>query len=382
MRASRIAALLALVAGVARADVIPLISFNQLEIPITPFSNMASGYQATNPGFRAVIRTADGDFIAGGEMNMDAVIRGYSDDASQGSAYGRLVLSLDMTEAYPGITSGVMSGTYKGMLSICMAKDPTSSLQSTECKNLSGNIHPERPFQWLNKPIDFKVENGNLRITKYYGETGEGGTSQQLSLAVFHPAYGFAAPGKAFKDYQSPLVLDLDGNGQLDLVNVWADGPGVFFDLAGAGEKLRTGWVKPADGLLFDGRDSKCVATGAQLFGEFTGTTNGKPTFDNGFRALESLFAKAKANQIKVRKGDGLRVWRDLNQDGACTPNETADASQYVREFKLVYRTVKNVKLTEDNEIRLVGSYLGTDGHEHLMGDVWFKQRRNLNASR
>lgn len=382
MRASRIAALLALASGIARADVIPLISYNTLEIPITPFSNMASGYQATNPGFRAIIRSVDGDFIAGGTMNMDAVIRGRSDDASQGSAYGRLILSLDMEESYPGISSGVMSGNYKGKLSICMAKDTTASLQNTECKNLSGNIHPERPFQWIDKPIEFTVANGNVKITKYSGSTGEGGTSQQLSLAVFHPAYGFAAPGKAFKDYQSPLVLDLDGNGQLDLVNVWGADPGVSFDLAGTGEEVRTGWVKPTDGLLFDGRKAACVTNGAQLFGEFTGTTNGKPTFDNGFRALESLFGKAGEAKLQVKAGDGLKVWRDLNQDGVCTPNETAPASQYVKSFSLVYRTVKNVQLTEDNEIRLVGTYAGRDGREHVVGDVWFKQRRNLNASR
>ncbi len=382
MRASRIAALLMLTAGIARAAVIPLISYNTLEIPVTPFSNMASGYQATNPGFRAIIRSVDGDFIAGGQMNMDAVIRGRSDDASQGSAYGKLILTLDMEESYPGISSGVMSGTYKGKLSICMAKDPTASLHNTECKNLSGNIHPERPFQWIDKPIEFKVANGNVQITKYSGDTGEGGSSQQLSLAVFHPAYGFAAPGKAFKDYQSPLVLDLNGNGQLDLVNVWAEGPGVSFDLSGTGEKVRTGWVKPADGLLFDGRISACVTSGAQLFGEFTGTTNGKRTFENGFNALESQFAKAGSNKLVVKATDGLKVWRDLNQDGACTPNETAPASQYVKEFSLVYQTVKNVALTEDNEIRLVSKYTGVDGREHLVGDVWFKQRRNLNATR
>lgn len=382
MNSLRIAAVLALATGLARADVIPLVAFNQLEIPITPFSNMASGYQATNPGFRAVIRSTDGDFIAGGPLTMDAVIRGTTDDASQGSAYGRLVLSVDMEESYPGISSGIMSGNYKGTLSICMAKDPTSSIQNTECQNLSGNIHPERPFQWLNKPIDFTVQNGNIKITKYSGSTGEGGTSQQLSLAVYHPAYGFAAPGKAFKDYQSPLVLDLDGNGGLDLVNVWATAPAVWFDLSGGGEKLRTGWVKPTDGFLYDGRKAACVTSGAQLFGEFTGSKDGKRTFENGFKALEGLFDGKGTGKVAVTEAGGLRVWRDLNQDGVCTANETAPASRFVKEISLNYRTVKNVTLTEDNEVRLLGSYLGADGRNHVMGDVWFKQRRNVTAAR
>lgn len=381
MRALHTVAAFVTASAMAHAGVIPLISYNQLEIPVTPFSNMASGYQATNPGFRAVLRSEDGDFIAGGEMNMDAVIRGRSDDASSGSAYGRLVLSVDVQEAFPSVSSGVMSGTYRGKLSICMAKDDKASIQSTECKSLGGNIHPERPFQWIDKPVEFSVSNGNIKITKYSGSTGEGGTSQQLSLAVFHPAFGFAAPGKAFKDYQSPLVLDLDGNGELDLVNVWADAPIVRFDLSSGGQKFRTGWVRSTDGFLFDGRKNACVTNGSQLLGEFTGSLDGKPTYENGFKALEAIFAHG-SNRLDVKTDDGLRIWRDKNQDGVCTAEETEPAAKAVRSISLVYKTISHPPLVEDNEIRLIGSYVGQDGKERRIGDVWFKQRRNDWAGR
>lgn len=365
----------------ASADVIHPVVYNTLEIPITPFSNMASGYQATNPGFRAILRSESGHLIAGGPLTIDAVIAGRRDDATQGSAYGRLILKLDVVDGYPGVSSGVMSGTYKGTLSICMARNPEAPMADTECLNLKGNIHPERPFQWINKPVDFVVQDGNIEITKYYGNVGEGGTSKQLSLAVFHPAYGFAAPGKAFKDYQSPLVLDLDHNGKIDLVNVWADLPIVRFDLTGEGKKLRTGWVKGQDGFLFLDNGSGCVTDGRQFFGEFTNSLEGDRTFHNGFDALAATLDPNATGKVIAAKHANLKVWQDKNQDGLCQLSEVASASRFVREIPLAYRTIQNPKLTEDNEIRLVGSYVGVDGKKHNLSDVWFKLRRHEQLS-
>ena len=93
----------------------------RLNVPITPFSNMESGYQATNPGFRLILKDSSGQFLAGGPLTMEAVINGYADDASSGTPYGKLVLSMDIAAASPAVNS--MSGSYQGLLSICMAKD-------------------------------------------------------------------------------------------------------------------------------------------------------------------------------------------------------------------------------------------------------------------
>ena len=358
----------AIATSVAQAEVVNLVQYNTMEIPITPFSNMASGYQATNPGFRAILKSSSGEFVAGGDLTIDAVIKGYSDDASKGSAYGRLVLVMDVTDAHPGVGDGTMSGRHTGTLSICMARDVESPVNRTECQSLSGNIHPERPFQWLDKKVDFVVESGGIKITKYYGNTGEGGTSQQLSLAAFHPAYGFAAPGKAFKDYQSPLVLDLDGNGKLDLVNVWDEKTAIRFDLNGSGQKVRTGWVKGQDGLLFWDSGSGCAKNGTEFFGEYTHSKKGELTYANGFEALASV----TGGKISPK----LKVWRDRNQDGICQKAEVVAAKRVMRSISLQYETIANPGLTEDNEIRLTGHFVGLDGKQHLVGDVWFKQRR------
>lgn len=368
----------AVLSGLALADGVPLVEYNSIEVPITPFSNMESGHQATNPGFRLMIRDEGGEFIAGGPLTMDSVIKGRSDDASSGTPYGKLILSVEMQAAYPGIAKGIMSGEYHGVLSICMAQDLNSKIENTQCRSLGGNT--DRPYEYLNKKIDFTVQNGNIRITKYYGGTGDGGTSEQLSLAIFHPAFGFAAPGKAFKDYQSPLVLDLDHNGKLDLVNVWNERTPIRFDLNGTGEKVRTGWVKPTDGLLFLDDGSGCAKNGTQFFGEYTGSKNGKPTQANGFRALAALLDSSGSGKVVAALHPELKVWRNLAQDGICKRSEVSPASKYVKEIYLSYVTHEDVKLQEDNEVRLTGKYLGTDGHTHLIGDVWFKQRRNALA--
>jgi len=365
-------------ANLAKADMVPLIDYAVMEIPITPFSNMASGYQATNPGFRAILKSQGGDFIAGGHMTMDAVIRGETDDASQGSAYGRLILKMNIEEAYPGIANGLMQGKYNGLLSICMAQDTESYMASTQCKSLQGNLHGERPFQWLDKPVEFEVNDGNIRITKYSGNTGEGGTSRQIALSVFHPAYGFAAPGKAFKDYQSPIVLDLNGNGKVDLVNVWADRPQIRFDFEGSGQKLRTGWVKSSDGFLFWDNGTGCVANGKQLFGESTLEAKfDEPKYENGFDAMAKLLDPKATGKVVVKNFPQLKIWQDKNQDGVCQKREVASASRWVKEIPLAYTVDANPKLQEDNEVRMKGSYIDVHGKKQFLADVWFKIRRN-----
>lgn len=359
-------------------------AIGSIEIPVTPFANMENGYQATNPGFRAFIKSKDGRyFVAGGPLTMDAVMRGRSDDASQGSAYGRLILHMDQA-VFPlrGTRAPeATSGTHQGLLSICMAADTTAPVNMTKCRDLGG-AEDGRPFQWLDKEIDYTIDsNGNIAITKFYGDTGEGGTSNQLSLSTFHPAYNFAAPGKAFKDYQSPLVLDLDHNGALDLVNVWNDRTPIHFDLNGRGEKVRTGWVKGTDGLLFVDNGSGCAQTGSQFLGEYTHSKHGERTYPNGFVALQKLYDANGTGRVVMAEHPELKVWRNRAQDGICKASEVVSASSLVKEIRVGYQTVANVKLTEDNEIRLTGTYLGVDGKSHLVGDVWFKQRRHEVAS-
>jgi hypothetical protein len=367
-----------------------------LLIPVTPFSNMASGYQATNPGFRAILKDQGGKLVAAGPVTMDSVINGYSDDASSGSAYGRLVLSVDMAFVSPEAQTGQMDGAHQGTLSICMASDTNAGYDLSSCKNLDGNLHPERPFQWLDKPCSFDVKDKQIKITSYSGNTGEGGTRSQIALAVYHPAFGFAAPGKAFKDYQSPLVLDLDRDAKLDLVDVWDESQAVSFDLAGSGKAVRTGWVGRSDALLaLDLNGDGAINDGRELFGEFSAATAATRQaddlgrrFTDGFQALAQYDLNRDGRiDAKDKIFSALRLWTDANSDGVTQKGELRALREGgVKEISLAYvKTSKNGRpeTVFDNDVRLKSSYVGTDGKRHLAADVWFKQRRyteNLSA--
>jgi hypothetical protein len=351
-----------------------------LQIPVTPFSNMEQGYQATNPGFRIILKTQGGVFITGAPLTMDAVITGTTDDASEGTPYGKLILNVRLPPVSPALAM-LMDGNYEGSLSICMASDPTSALEDTVCKNLTSAIRDAgRPFQWIDKSVGFSVQAGNATITRFDGDTGEGGTTEQIALSTFHPAFGFAAPGKAFKDYQSPLVLDLSAKGKLELTNVWNDRTPIYFDLAGTGKKVRTGWTAADEGFLFVDDGSGCVHDGTQLIGEYTETTGGKKRFENGFIALEKLFDPNHSGRVVVAQHPALKVWRNRAMDGVCKLSEVFPAGQFIKEIDLNYQKVTSVKLTADNEIRVTGSYVAPDQTRHLVADVWFKQRRNPKA--
>jgi Ca2+-binding RTX toxin-like protein len=112
-----------------------------------------------------------------------------------------------------------------------------------------------------------------------------------------------------------PLVLDLNGNGQIDLVPLSSSG--AYFDLNGDGLPERTGWVQPGDGLLaLDRNGNGTIDDISEVFGGETGDGFGDlglydTHFDWNWRidALDVVF-------------DDLRIWRDLNQDGISQAGE------------------------------------------------------------
>ncbi|MDF0585064.1 calcium-binding protein, partial [Bradyrhizobium yuanmingense] len=111
---------------------------------------------------------------------------------------------------------------------------------------------------------------------------------------------------------RDPIVLDLNGDGiQLSALS----GSQVHFDFVGDGFKERTGWVSSADGILaIDLNANGVVDNGLELFGSST---------QDGFAVLE----KADSNGdgvINAQDADfgKLKVWRDLNQNGASDAGE------------------------------------------------------------
>lgn len=123
---------------------------------------------------------------------------------------------------------------------------------------------------------------------------------------------------------QSPIVLDVDGNGyQLtDAVN------GVRFDISGTGNPIQMGWTAPGSTNAFLALPSAdgLVHGGQQLFGNFTP----QPPSDqpNGFAALAVYDDPSKGGNGNgmIDEGDSvfalLRLWIDSNHDGISQPEE------------------------------------------------------------
>lgn len=351
-----------------------------LAFKTTPFSNMEHGYQATNEGFRAILRDANNEIIAAGPMNMDAVMNGESCD-SGGIAYSCLELRPNMLYVSNKVTTGELRGG-AGKLSVCMARDVNAAYENSECQSLPGRAS-DRPFQWLNRGVNYTVSEGKLRVTSYSESMGEGGNA----LSVYHPAYGFAAPGQAFKDYQSPLVLDLNRDGKVSLSSV-NENKNLRFDLMNTGKAVRTGWIGKGDALLaIDVNGNGKIDNGSELFGEYSAGRLPKAgelkSFENGFQAL-SLYDSNKDGRIDSQDAvfAKLVVWNDANGDGTSQAFELKSLAQAsVKSLDLGYETTSNAKAPQvisGNEVRLTSSYTATDGKKHKLVDVWFQQSREV----
>jgi Ca2+-binding RTX toxin-like protein len=165
-----------------------------------------------------------------------------------------------------------------------------------------------------------------------------------------------------------PLVLDLDGNGiETSAINA----PAVFFDHAGTGIKVSTGWIAPQDGLLTLDRNGNGVMDDAsELFSDST------PLFSGG-KAASGFAALAQQDG----NGDGvldaqdvvfndLRVWQDSNQDGQSQLDELKSLFELGIARINVGSTSVGQPLTNGNQMAELGSFAYADGRVGVIADV------------
>lgn len=117
----------------------------------------------------------------------------------------------------------------------------------------------------------------------------------------------------------SPLVLDLDGDGQLGASRgLWQPHPGrltgpyAAFDMDGDGFPDVTEWVGPEDGLLVS---SATPAGGRDLVGTVGG-------WRDGFEQLGTVFDLDRSGRVEGPELDRLYVWQDRNTNGVAEPGE------------------------------------------------------------
>ena len=165
----------------------------------------------------------------------------------------------------------------------------------------------------------------------------------------------------SFLRYNSPLVLDLLGNG-LKFTSV---DDGVFFDLDADGFPERIAWTaKQTDFddafLIYDKNKNGQVDNGKELFGDQSGAKN-------GFHEL----SKYDKNSDKVINKDDpiwtkLRLWADMNKNAKVDTGEikTLDEAN-ITEIPLEYET----KFDDNGNILtdIWGNITGIAGHFKMM---------------
>lgn len=185
--------------------------------------------------------------------------------------------------------------------------------------------------------------------------------------AAFAQATTLSLAGQNYEllghDYTSPLVLDLDGNGMLDVsggdtrANPWQPhlgklvGPFVAFDIDGDGFKDITEWIGPGDALVTTSANPQ---SGKDLLGTAGGWTDG----------FQRLRAVADHNGDGIVKGGelrGLYAWRDLDSDGR------ADSGEVVP-LKSIGITSVNATPADDP---YVSRYTSSNGQTGIVWDWW-----------
>ncbi len=188
----------------------------------------------------------------------------------------------------------------------------------------------------------------------------------------------FLGTVKQIEAQACPLVLDLSGNGRIDitghntarekLYTVFSIGKYVSFDIFGNNQPLDIDWVAPnTDAFLVDFRSGVPEKiTGANLFGQSTGDTDTGENFADGFQKLKSL-DKNSDGVVSGKELKGVKLWKD-NGDAVLAPKEIIELSVFGISSIPAYG---NEAIGSYGAKQLVNTVHSTIG-EIYMEDIWF----------
>lgn len=241
--------------------------------------------------------------------------------------------------------------------------------------------------QWGSQHRGWPLQAAMIHAGEYAAHTA---VNQSALLAAWDMVMG----NQNNRTLSDPLVLDLNGNGKIDVTgassskwratkhNFFVKEGSVVFDIRGNGNAIRTEWVKSGDGFLVDNRKNQAldlIAKGKNLtVFNLLGDTEGNAT---GFAKLARFFdaeSQIASNQGNVRapglgiiKGaelDDLLVWID-NGDGKAEKKEMHTlASLGITEIRLPSQIVKS---SEEGEIYEQAVFI-RNGKSTMMQEVWF----------
>ena len=166
----------------------------------------------------------------------------------------------------------------------------------------------------------------------------------------------------------SPIVLDLDGDGQFSR----SVSDGVSFDLFAQGQAVNTGWVSRGDGLLvLDRNGDGIIQDGSELFGTATRLSGGLQALD-GYQALSEHDSNGDG---RISKDDSvwssLRVWVDSGNLGTTDAGELKSLEE-LGVLSLSLDANRTLSKDNGNLVGITSSYETVDGQTRGMADVWF----------
>jgi hypothetical protein len=358
------------------------------------FQNMENGYHILDRGNKVVlVDETSSRIIAYGDLGPHLASNTEAVELRSGFYTQGTKLSVPLKKFDANAKSG------RGRLKICIPIDPKAPPEQLQCRNLStglpddGPNMPNRHWQFDGQPVDYEVLGSRIEVTAWHGLTdmesaqqnkmGLTGGVPAAAVSFGHPIMSAALQSKGTKkDFQSPLVLDLDGDQTLNLIDAWDESSPIYFDINGDGTKTNIGWIGDGEGLLFIDRNGDGVVTdGRELFSEFSYANEleiaPRQRFDHGFAALAQFDHNAdEVIDVADPAFKFMRVWIDRNRNAISEASEILSLKEAkVAWLNLAHRSNPESLHATGNDVRLLGSYRGSDGKDHLLADVWFRVR-------
>ncbi len=363
-----------------------------MSVAVRGIVNMATQHQITNHGYRIQV-VQDNVVLASTTLNKMGLLDGEPLDGQGLLSKPYLVRMHQPDYFHANVLNGNVSGRIQAQAAMCLPANLQSSHQDIiECQSLNSKIGHANGINTIplsDAEVEFSLDSdGNPHVTVVRwsqlpsDKFGSCPADQGVPcVAIGHSATAstFLKAGTVGLDVNSPLVLDLNKNGSLDLKSAW-DKDVISFDLNANETKVKTGWVNAQDGLLaLDLNKDGMINSGSELFGEYSekNEVSGKKTFKNGFLALAKYDTN---NDKKIDQKDSvfskLVVWTDKNTDGVSQKSELTSLSKAkIKSLNLKYKATKD--FVEGNLIGLTSSYTSIDNKIHKMADVWFEIRAN-----
>ncbi|MFA7293634.1 MAG: calcium-binding protein, partial [Rhodocyclaceae bacterium] len=299
---------------------------------------------------------ADNDQLEGGDA-VDTLEGGSGDDTLTGGLGTDSLIGgtgYDTYHAEEGDTINDSDGKGTVYLNDKQLSFATRKKGETTWKDSAGNTYAlTNGTLSINDPLIIEgFDNGELGI---YLDDEEDPSDPNGSPRP--PGYN---PGNAsLIPRRDPLVLDLDGNGQIDAVASSASS--VYFDFNGDGIAERSGWLAAQDGFLaLDANSNGAIDGLSELFGSAT---------QDGFTELAGHDGNADG-RIDDQDVDytRLRVWQDANQDAIVQSGELNTLAD-IGITRIELATTAADTLIGDNRLAATGSFT-MNGEQRLAADI------------